>query len=142
MFNLQSGPFFVEEAVELKQGWRKGKSNFELWMPLEDTATITHPPAIHAKTKTKTKCFKGKGKSNFELWMPLENTAPITHPPAIHAKTKKRQNAYKKGKSNLEFWMLLENTATIPHPPVIPIPHVTIARLKFSNTTLRRQSKC
>ena len=44
--NPQPSSFSVQHAVKLQQGGNIGKSYLELWMPLEKTAAISHPPVV------------------------------------------------------------------------------------------------
>ena len=60
-----------------------------------------------------------EGKSNVELRVPLENATTVTNPPVG---TSSKISSY--------HWKIKV------HPPVIPITHVTIARLELSNATL------
>ena len=55
--NLHSGCFLIEEAVILEQSWREGKSNVELWVPLENATTITDPPV---GTSSKISSYQNK----------------------------------------------------------------------------------
>ena len=46
MVHLQPGSLPIGQAMKLKQGWNIGKSNVELWVPLENAAAVTHPPIV------------------------------------------------------------------------------------------------
>ena len=46
MSNLHPATFSVEHAVKLQKSWNVGKSNFELWMPLEQASAVAHPPVV------------------------------------------------------------------------------------------------